>query len=518
MAVSYKINERRVIPNWRDFKRTVALNELSSPGIPKPLVFDLSDKVNRWNDEKTIASAADLINGAYIASSFGFEELGQAATFVINNAERSSLPLLDIAYTLKSLPGPKAENDEVYNPLEIDSFMSFQSYVDNKLIYKVLAKTRRLTYQELINPIYWVELSRLYAFMGNEQKAERAMIVAVNLAPNNRFVLRSATRMFVHFEQPEKALFYLRKSDILKHDPWLISAHIATSSIIERYSPLIKDGNKIITAKNHSNYELTELASTLATLEFSEGSIKKSKPLVSLAAISPNDNSLAQLEWLSGKESSFQFDPLKYTNVPNSFEAFAFEEYDRGNLVEAYNHSVNWFLDIPYSKRPVLFGSYLATMRLRDDEKAIALCKAGLHANPNDSSILNNLIYSLIVTNRINEAIPYIKLLPSTLKTEQLDNDSKITLLATAGLIAFRSGNIDEGKAFYNRSLASAEKIKNEHLKNLALLNYYRELMLSKCQDANDIKGKILSIDVKQFEDLALLKKEVLELEHQQPA
>jgi len=66
MAVIYEIKERRVVPNWRDYKRTLQLGELSqSNKSAEPLVLSIDRSVEDWKEIKNIGTAADLVNSAF---------------------------------------------------------------------------------------------------------------------------------------------------------------------------------------------------------------------------------------------------------------------------------------------------------------------------------------------------------------------------------------------------------------------------------------------------------------------
>jgi tetratricopeptide (TPR) repeat protein len=512
MAISYKIEKRRVVPNWRDFKRTVNLNELIISGNDFPkLEFDVSKVAADWNSNKSIGTAADLINGAFISEKFDFKELQEATTFIMQHSEKASNLLLDVAGKIN---GGIAEDIVTTNisQLEVDSIDEFQAHFESQLAYKILRRTKNRAKSELYNPIIWVELARLYAFFGVKEKAEKAMVVALQLAPDNRYVLRSATRMFIHFEQHEKALFYLRRSPSTKVDPWLISAHIATSSILSRYSPYVKNGIQIIKGGNHTDYDTTELNSSLGTLEYQEGSIKNAKRHQQLAMKAPNDNSLAQLEWLSHQDKAFEFDTNSFKNVPNHFEAFAFNAYDSGKWKDVVDNSINWFLDLPYSKRPILLGSYVASMYLKDYEKAIILCKMGLKANPHDTIILNNIVYSLMSMNKLDEAQPYLDSL-TRINLSNLDPDELVPLQATLGLCAFRSGNVQEGEWFYELAIATAQSSNQKEMAEMATLIFFRELINARSHEMIEkYLQRIGSINPGKHLDIKQLKDEAIKL------
>jgi tetratricopeptide (TPR) repeat protein len=280
MAVTYELEERRVIPNWREYKRTLILGELNSDGKPSaPFEIDIQRAISDWSISKSIGTAADLVNAAFISGKFKQQEVTEAISFIHAHENESSQSLIDLAKIIASSSSntgqDSVENRKELLAIGVDSIEEFQSIRDVKAFHKILHKTRLRAYNELYNPILWVELARQYSIVGQEKKAEHAMETALYLAPSNRFVIRSATRCFVHIGKLEKAVFYLRKNISTKHDPWLISAHIATSSMMGRYSPLIKDGIALLKSNNFSNFSTTELASSLGTIELKEGSFRK---------------------------------------------------------------------------------------------------------------------------------------------------------------------------------------------------------------------------------------------------
>ena len=72
------------------------------------------------------------------------------------------------------------------------------------------------------------------------------MKVAVQLSPNNRYVIRCATRLFSHYGEIERAQHILRHNDFIKKDPWLLSADIAVATMQGRMSPFLKKGIELV--------------------------------------------------------------------------------------------------------------------------------------------------------------------------------------------------------------------------------------------------------------------------------
>ncbi len=512
MAVIYEIKERRVIPNWRDYKRTLKLGELSpSNKSAKPIVLNADRAVEDWKQVKNIGTAADLVNSAFV-SGIQNHELNGAIQLIKSNNGKASQSLLDLIehIELDLQPCSAISNNSLLEH-DVDTINEFQTFINNKAFHKVINKTKNRTKNEIRNPIVWVELARLYAMRGHETKAENSILTALHLAPNNRFVLRSATRFFIHNEKFDKAIFYLRKAESLKYDPWLVSAHIATSSVMGRFSPLIKDGKRLIESNNYSDFELTELSSSLGTLEYKDGSFKKAKGFFQKSMIMPNDNSLAQLEWVSKDERRFQINPFQFDKVINPFEARALELFERGNWNDAFYNSIKWFLDMPFSKRPALLGSYISGSLIKDKNAAIILCQVGLQANPYDPTLLNNMVYNLATSDN-NEMLELYVRQMMEINIKELPNETKVTFQATLGLVALKKGDIELGKDLYRIAIQNASNLKNEYLKNLAIANFANELIDLKLPEQlhyiNLVKNMKLS---DKHKDLIFIRNEILD-------
>jgi tetratricopeptide (TPR) repeat protein len=475
MTNIYELKNRQLVPNWRDFKRTIKIGELGLKNKSKQLIVDNSDIKLDWANNKTIGVAADLINNSFVSSELYSSELEEAIKFVETNSIDASNSLLTLIQQIKNELNPKNEDSTKVLERNIQSMEEFNSLFDDKIVNRIISKTKNLTRNYHDNAIYWIELARLYTIKGQLKQAEKCVTIALNLAPDNRFVLRSAVRFFIHIEEEERAIFYLRKSKLINSDPWLISAHIASSRLLNRYSPFIKKGLALVASKNYSDFDLTELASSLGTIELASGSFKKSKSLIELSISNPNDNSLAQFEWLSKKEQRLIFKPEQFINVKNPFEAFTYENFKKGNFKESFYNCIDWFLDMPFSKRPLAFGSYIATV-LQEYDFAILLCLIGLKYDNNDVEFVNNLVYNYCLKNEIGKAEKYLNQYFGKTNVEINHNEVKITLQATVGLFYLRSNNTEEGKKFYEMAIENSLILKNNYYYNLAIINLTREL------------------------------------------
>ena len=433
----------------------------------------------------SIGVAADLVTSSFVSGVSNKPEVVEAINYLKENKDKLSTALFHITEMISNTNEMKKKETAILEK-ESETIDKFRCFIDDNLFNDLIHKIKLQAKENLFGAITWVELARLYSINGQEAKADNAMSIALHIAPNNRFVLRSATRLYIHIGNPDKALFYLRKNEITKHDPWLLSAHIATSTIMDRFSPLSKNGQEVLSSKHFTAFDKTELASSLGTLELKNGSFKKAKLLIDQSLIMPNDNSLAQLEWLSKEDSRFHINPFKFQNVVNPFEAHALDLFNKGFWAEAFKSSLNWYLDLPYSKRPVLLASYIACCITNDFDAAIMLCEVGLKSNPGDPDILNNLVYAYAKANKLEQAENYVKQFISLAQNNRLESNNIITFQATIGLIFFRMGQIEDGKKYYKSAITNAEKANNIYLKNLAIVNFTTELVISNDAEKHD--------------------------------
>ncbi|OXG06184.1 hypothetical protein BC749_102156 [Flavobacterium araucananum] len=360
------------------------------------------------------------------------------------------------------------------------------------------------------NPVLWVEIARFYSILGQDKRAEKALLNALYLAPENRYILRSISRFYVHIGDFDLAHDIIRKSNLTKIDPWLMATEIALATLRERNSIFTKTGIQLVNSNNFHPFNVSELASSVASVELKNASVAKSKKLFQQSLICPNDNSLAQAEWASQEDRSLMnVDPNKF-NLVNSFEASAREFFDGGNWQESINYSKKWFFDQPFSKLGVLFGNEVASRKLRDNNQAVEIAKLGLISHPHDPHLLNNIIYALSLQNKLNEADHFLK----KIKKEDLNsrNYIGICLTATTGLLYFRKGFHDLGRKYYAEAIKISSEEKLTYLNSLAIINYIREEILigENVQEAIPTIDKIVKNNVGK--DIAEDAKEVLEL------
>jgi tetratricopeptide (TPR) repeat protein len=194
--------------------------------------------------------------------------------------------------------------------------------------------------------------------------------------------------------------------------------------------------------------------------------------------IQPTENSVAQAGWISRHMSSFEVPESKFA-VPLAFEAKAWEAAVEGRFRDAVDLSKEWLLDEPFATRAASFGSYVASIALGDYDAARALAEAARFANPDDPHLILQLIYCVASQGNADEAERLLThVLPAAVKREPNEISAAhlpVFVAADQGLIAYRRGHVEIGRAHYERAVALARETREPTLEAAALLNFIRE-------------------------------------------
>jgi tetratricopeptide (TPR) repeat protein len=487
MAHYFAPKERRVLPSFRSFVETIELGELrdARSAIPRPLVISIDNNIIAWHRHRTIGTAGDLVGSALVAAVKDSVPVVEAAEFVLSNSALASPSQLALAERVLGLNNLKSINESLPH---IRDFLKTNT---KHVLYDRIRDLKAAAIRFSRDPILFVELARLYSVLGQEEQAKRNMRIAVSLAPENRYVLRSFVRLFAHFDDAEYAYSVIRRSPAAKLDPWLLSAEMSLSVMLGRENNLFKRGLELVKSENFSPFSTAELASALGTIEFLAGSRSKSKNLLRQALSDPNDNALAQVEWVLTQEKLFTLEVTQF-DVKRNFEASALEAFYNQEWNKTLEFAERWFLDMPFSKRPIMLGSLVSSVVLDDQKTAEIFCRAGLSSHPGNSQLINNLAYSLALDNKVIEAA---NLLDAVNVPGESDPTNKICLIATQGLIAFRQGNLDLGRNLYRSAIEASERISSKRLRKLALLNYAREEVIVGGTQAEELISEVRQLD-----------------------
>jgi tetratricopeptide (TPR) repeat protein len=452
MSLHSKRPNRLVIPRWRDFKETSNTGELAKEKGKNTLKLpsvSIQNQINNWKKERSVINAIELVNSAYLINDK--TSATSAAQYIIQSCTDANHPSLIIANLILN-----GKNDE--EKIETTATASF-SNLHLKIQCKIQEIRRRLNNYSY-NAILWIDMARWYTVIGKISDAEKCIKTAIQLAPNNVFVIRSAVRFFLHKSKYDRAgedslsfaLQLIRKNPATKVDPWMMATEISLCALVNKTSSLMKTGITMVGDRNFSPFALSELTAALATEELKHSG-SKSKKLFSNALIDPNENTIAQAQWATKIVGNLPFD----FNKRNSFEASSYLNANIGDWVQSFDEALNWVVDEPFSCQPVNHASYLAGSIIDNNEFAIQICNFGLRANPKEFTLLNNKAYSLAVEGKSLEAENVF----NQIEMGSLKEHERISYSATKGLIQYCKGNSEVGNLLYNEAEALAVKNKD---------------------------------------------------------
>lgn len=469
---------RRLVPKWSVSTRPVRIfdrKELTVP-VERPVQrvnteSRIQEALDDFDTHPSLGVAADALRLAVDPESK--EALKKVALYVAEYKKARVPEWLRraaeaIAYGASSLPDDSLKGEEDLSPRQSIHLL------------------RRRLRAYPANPLGWMDYARLQTTKGNNEAASSAIKVALELAPNSRFVLRSAARFYLHVDDPERALFILNRTQRTGRDPWLMAGHISVNAILGRSSKLVKQASAMVASDSLPPSELTELAAALATLELSDGRNKAAKKLFDISLRAPNDNSLAQAEWASRILKMRPDFPAEWLSDPTLAEAAYYRVFLEGEFETAIRMARNWHDDEPFASRPMISASFLAGImgRMYDAE---SYAKMGLVAEPNNVVLLNNYVFALTSLGNYTAAVTTLKKI-ALLEKRRISGQT----LANVGFITYLSGDYRRGAQFYRAAINGFKKMgKMEELSSAAAF-HFRAAKMSGAPDVLKLEEEAL--------------------------
>jgi tetratricopeptide (TPR) repeat protein len=454
MIENENLGDRHTIPRWRSISAARKFGELAplTPNGIRPSQLRLRDLVQEqvkhdfakakaaWETSNGTAEAEELLSSALIAGRKSDPAVLTAAVRISSTA-RFSPCLAGFAESVIHGDAPPREQ-----------LPSIQSVEDARA---ELARRKSLLSLNPRDSWLLAETALIYANLGQNKKSRSLLLRALKMSPEDRYVLRSATRFFVHIDEPDIAQAALKQATRTEIDPWLMSARLATEAAQGKTVTSWRRAKALLDNSNFSSRDRSELAAEIGTLELSGGSRKQALRILKLGISDPTENAIAQIEWVG--RSSRAFNPKDFLpDLGLSDEAIANRAFADSNWTGALDAAERWAALEPFSTRPAIFGSFVASILNHSVERGLALVRAGLRSNPRDFTLLNNSIVLLCYGGRLDAAREEYRRLQE-LPCNSVD---MVTRLATGGLIAFRSGEIEEGIDLYAAAIEHAVMLK----------------------------------------------------------
>lgn len=474
---------RTMLPRWRPVFSSIRLGEGDSLSSTRSVIHglhaDVESAVRAWKANPSVYTAGELLACATFQ---GDRDLMRVAGQYLRN-RRDCHPIARAA----------AESIMEWLDGKGDSSVESEWIAASRPPEEIVRVLRGILRDYPHETYSWIDLSLAHASLGNLRAARRAMEVGLALDGSNRLVTRSAVRLLVHIDELEYALHVLNRNPRLDRDPWLISAQLSLSTLLERPLRLAKRAMEVSADDNITLYNRSELFATLATEERMHGRDRKARQLFHRALIQGTENSLAQAIWAqAGVGGDFAGALL---DIKRPYEAKARNWCDRAEWRQALACCEQWMDDERFSARPAILASYVACLS-ENYRAAITIASRGLRANPENPVLVNNIAFALAWAGEPEKA--HNTLLRTRMR---VSNDAeRIPLLATEGLIEMRRGNINTGILQYEEAIQMAHRSKLEGHAALASIYLAREIVRLRRSDA--------SVYVKRARSLAGKRKE----------
>lgn len=457
MALLIDNSKRRILPIWRSFDSTKS--ELQPLYPSKIKRGNISQYIFEWVNNKNMATAGDLLSAAIVNGCQDNEEVIDAANYILYSNEDSNYALTKVS---KNILDSNIDTDTLSTTIEL---------------YSYIAELKKLLITYPTDSILHIEIARMYLLLGQLHFAQKHVENALYFDHNNRYVVRCAARFYIHLKKPEQALSIIRKSVLTKIDPWLLASEISICQLLDKTSPNIKKGLRIIESSHFDPFNTTELCAAIGTEELIHGAYTKSRKLFNNALNCPNSNSLAQAEWVNNETNL----SLDFTSINIDSECFweakCYNSFNSNDYVKSLQYAKQWIAQEPYSTRAILYAYELAISYLRDLKSSQEIMDNALKNHKGNPIFINNYAYALALDGKLMDAENVISKLKKInfSSSETID----ICLLATKGMIAFRKGDAENGIKLYLNAIEKSKKRSDDpQLNHSAVLNFCRELLI----------------------------------------
>ena len=423
---------------------------------------EFQTKLERWNYQPGIVTAGELVGAAIVEGREA--RAGDAAQLLLRSTSTATPLLQGLAKSLLDRAGARKEG-------EVDN-------APDRVRDKALWRRRTRWYPK--NAMAWVELALHELVDRNLQRARRCMNVALQLAPNDRHVVRSACRLLIHLGKVDEAYALLRRTERSRVDPWLAAAELAVAPLANRRPSLVRTARALLGDGNLLPRQSSELSGALGTLELEAGNVKRARGLFRASAIDPTGNALAQVAWASLEVGTSLVSTRTFAKTREKEEARVFNLLRSERFTRVPYHCERWSTTEPYSIRPYEFSSSASTVT-GNHEDTIRVAEKGLRIKPTSEVLLNNYAFALAHCGQLDRAAATLGLInPTTERSGYLTS-------ANRGLVAMRQGHVDLGIVHYREAIVGFLRIGETRSADVARIYRAREAALVNAPNLNQI-------------------------------
>lgn len=446
-------DNRQLIPRWhtsRKHFRFFAGN--SSQSVFKGL-RQRDDFLNKseiaWKSERNISNAVD-----YLARSIDYKldnliHLDEVKHFLLAKQESVSRPVL-------SLIDPKIRL------LDKSKYYAHSIADIRGVISKLKGRVRffpRDSYS-------WCDLAFYYNLIGQVAQAERCFSVALSLAPYDVFVLRSYSRFLVNLNRPDEAYSLLMSSGMIYRDSMITGAAQSISLAFDLKRISVSKSIKTIENSHQSPLLNSELAASIATVEYQHGANKKGKNFLDVAVQMPSENTISQTNWLCHKVGIKNIERFHDLH-DKSLESEATQKFQERDYIAASSKLVEAFQFQPFSERALVDASYVSLVGAEDVGFVTDVVGSLVDIDRSGFGLANNLAVAYLKSGDYERASSYL----NRLMKFDVDSAEEATKLATLGLFAFEAGDEKKGVDYYEESVRLHKLMRHE--RSLAIAYYF---------------------------------------------
>jgi tetratricopeptide (TPR) repeat protein len=469
--------DRIVLPQWFAFAKAAQLRETDVSAEPVRTI-DYGPSIQAFRDVMADfqADPAPFVGSELMGIAVVLDQAKEAKELATYVLDQKIVGRVAIDQANRILHGSRAITDSP----------------SNSLIRGKKARVREFPR----DAIAWIDQARLYTIMGQREKARRAVLIALHLAPTNRLIVRSAVRFFVHFDEWDTAAFYGQKAYEITKDPLILGPLLSVRTQLQKFPERLRPiANSALGASN--TFLFSEVLASIGTTDILQGAEKRSRKFFKRAWEDPTRAVVSQSQWVL-REHLPNLAPEQSIDFSQSAEArswlrFAIMDF-KGALVDARD----WILEEPFSKPAHIHASHTACL-IGAYEEAESAARQGLRANPDDRTLRNNLVFAELRRGKIEDAEKSFAPLKSS-----LSDPKEIAPLATYGLLLMTQGHIMDGRLCYEQAIERATVIGDNRMAIRAALH----LVISMLDMTRRIDTEVLQAvtgPVRELQDAACL-------------
>ena len=422
-----------------------------SNSLPTPSDRFLIKNRARWEEQKTLETATELYSSLLVREMLNDFHAKETLTYLLSQ----NIPL---PRGVAAILSPELQ--------KVDKNTNYSTNIQE--LYLIIHRLKSILKKFPNDAMTWNDLAFYYATLGEDEKAGKAMTTAFHLSKGNAFIVRSYSRYLVHKQEFDKALWLLKKSSMIKFNPLVASAFLSISELAGKKAERSINGKRIFDSYEGEPAFSSDLAASIGTLEFKNGSVKKAKHYFNLAMRAPSENTLSQYQWLHHK-TGFTLSNSINSDL-SSIEGSVHELYINGNFKECRNRLVELFTFQPFSDGPIADAGYMSLVGLNDPQFVVDISKNRLdNITHMGFGELNNLIVANLMLDNLNDVELHIRLLYKKVNPE--NKGSLGIFYATYGLLLFKLKKIESGKEQYEKAIEYFKKSNNHY--SVALAEHY---------------------------------------------